>query len=122
MLNDYDQPYAALPNYHRVLWLALVALAAMFVVEVEVLEGAGSGSVSLLAEAINFFGEVTNYGVSLAVLAPATLWQAYTTVFKAMCITVFGWDYAGGILLAVVDGPNVTEALACAMRVTAALR
>ena len=62
------------PRYRRVLWVALVLNAAMFAVEI----GAGfrSGSVSLLADAIDFFGDAANYGVTLAVLSMAWLARA----------------------------------------------
>jgi len=54
------------PRYRRILWVALVVNAAMFVVEL-----AGSphaGSLSLMADAIDFAGDALNYGVSLAVM------------------------------------------------------
>jgi Co/Zn/Cd efflux system component len=58
---------ADLARYRRILWVALLVNAAMFLVEL----GAGfaSGSLSLLADAIDFAGDALNYGVSLAVLA-----------------------------------------------------
>ena len=54
-------PPSADPLYRRALWIALVVNVAMFAVEI----GAGwrSGSVSLLADAIDFFGDAVNYGV-----------------------------------------------------------
>ena len=57
------------PRYRRALWIALSLNALMFAVE---LGGSGaSGSVSLLADAIDFFGDAGNYAVSLAVLGVA---------------------------------------------------
>jgi Co/Zn/Cd efflux system component len=50
-----------------VLWIALVANALMFLVEI--FGGVTSGSVSLLADSIDFFGDAGNYALSLAVLA-----------------------------------------------------
>lgn len=76
------------PTYRRALWIALVVNAAMFVIEV----GAGwrSGSVSLLADAIDFFGDAVNYGLSLAVLSLALHVRARTAIFKAACMAAFG--------------------------------
>ncbi len=63
------QTPAADPRYRRILWIALVLNALMFVVE---LGGSWrSGSVSLLADAIDFFGDAGNYAISLAVLGMA---------------------------------------------------
>ena len=55
------------PFYRKVLWVALLLNAAMFMVEVA--GSVQSGSVSLLADAIDFFGDAANYGLSLAVLS-----------------------------------------------------
>lgn len=77
-----------LPRYRRVLWIALVVNAALFVIEL----GAGyqSGSVSLLADAIDFAGDAANYAVSLAVLAAALSWRARAAQLKAACMLGFG--------------------------------
>ena len=54
------------PWFRKALWVALVLNALMFVVEL----GASwtSGSVSLLADSIDFFGDAGNYAISLVVL------------------------------------------------------
>ncbi|KYP09975.1 MAG: hypothetical protein A0129_15550 [Limnobacter sp. CACIAM 66H1] len=51
---------ANLARYRRILWIALVINSAMFLVEI----GAGlqSGSLSLLADAVDFAGDALNYG------------------------------------------------------------
>ena len=53
-------------RFRKASWVALCLNAAMFMVEL----GASwsSGSVSLLADAIDFFGDAGNYAISLAVL------------------------------------------------------
>ncbi len=56
-----------LPRYRRILWAALLVNAIMFVIEVAA--GISAGSLSLLADAVDFAGDALNYGVSLAVLA-----------------------------------------------------
>ncbi|MES1163541.1 MAG: cation transporter, partial [Rhizobacter sp.] len=67
-------PASVDPAYRRVLWIALLLNAAMFVVEIA--GSLQSGSVSLLADAIDFFGDAANYGLSLAVLSMALAWRA----------------------------------------------
>lgn len=97
-------PPSSDPLYRRALWIALVVNVTMFVVEI----GAGwrSGSVSLLADAIDFFGDAVNYGLSLAVLSMALHVRAKTAVFKAACMAAFGvlvlgravWAWRTGIV------------------------
>ena len=81
-------PLVDVPRYRRILWIALIVNAAMFFVEL----GAGyrSGSVSLLADAIDFAGDAANYAVSLAVLAAALSWRARAAQLKAVCMIGFG--------------------------------
>jgi Co/Zn/Cd efflux system component len=76
------------PRYRKVLWAALVLNALMFGVEL----GASwsSGSVSLLADSIDFFGDAANYALSLAVLAMAASVRAKAALFKAACMGTFG--------------------------------
>jgi Co/Zn/Cd efflux system component len=85
-----------LARYRRILWIALVINAAMFLVEI----GAGlrSGSLSLLADAVDFAGDALNYGVSLAVLASALAWRARAAVVKALCMMGFGVYVLGAAL------------------------
>lgn len=70
------------------LWVALVLNALMFFVEF----GASwaSGSVSLLADSIDFFGDAGNYALSLAVLGMARSVRSKAAVFKAACMGAFG--------------------------------
>ncbi|MBL0728243.1 cation transporter [Piscinibacter sp. HJYY11] len=81
-------PPSADPRVRRALWIALVVNAAMFVVEVAA--GLSAGSVSLLADAVDFFGDAANYGVSLVVLAMATRVRARAAQLKAACMAAFG--------------------------------
>jgi Co/Zn/Cd efflux system component len=87
--HDHGSPEAAQdPAYRKILWFALVVNAVMFVVE----SGAGfsSGSVSLLADAIDFLGDAANYGVSLAVLTMAMTWRSKAALLKGTCMLGFG--------------------------------
>lgn len=76
------------PRYRRILWIALALNFAMFIVELAA--GMASGSVSLLADAIDFFGDAANYAVSLAVLSMALVIRAKAALFKAACMLGFG--------------------------------
>lgn len=75
-------------RYRRVLVIALLLNAAMFVVEI--VAGASAGSLALLADAIDFFGDAANYGISLAVLSMALLWRARAALLKGITMAAFG--------------------------------
>jgi cation diffusion facilitator family transporter len=77
-----------LPRYRRILWAALVLNAVMFVVEL--IAGYKSGSLSLLADAIDFGGDAINYGVSLVVLSAALAWRTRAAILKAISMMGFG--------------------------------
>ena len=91
------------PRYRKVLWVALVLNAVMFAVEL----GASwtSGSVSLLADSIDFFGDAGNYAISLAVLGMAMPARSKAALFKAACMGAFGvfvlgkalWNLQAGV-------------------------
>ncbi|MEO7547286.1 MAG: cation transporter [Ramlibacter sp.] len=81
------------PGYRRVLWIALVVNLLMFAVEIG--GGVVSGSVSLLADAIDFFGDAANYGVSLAVLSMGLIWRARAALLKATSMLLFGLAVLG---------------------------
>src|SRR5205085_10935832 len=76
------------PRYRRTLWIAIVVNAVMFAVEIA--SGIGSGSVSLLADAIDFFGDAASYAVSLAVLTMAAAVRSRVALLKAACMALFG--------------------------------
>ncbi|HWH74983.1 MAG TPA: cation transporter [Methylibium sp.] len=76
------------PRYRRILWIALLVNAAMFAVELG--GGLHAGSVSLLADAVDFFGDAANYGLSLWVLGMALAWRARAALFKGLTMGAFG--------------------------------
>lgn len=86
--NACDANVAQTARYRKVLWVALAINLAMFFVEV--LGGFSSGSVSLMADAIDFFGDAANYGVSLAVLSMSLLWRARAAALKGLTMGAFG--------------------------------
>jgi Co/Zn/Cd efflux system component len=76
------------PAYRRVLWAALAVNAAMF--GVEIVAGLNAGSVSLLADALDFLGDAANYAISLAVLGAALKWRARASLLKGASMAAFG--------------------------------
>ena len=83
-----DSNSANSPRYRKILWVALIINLAMFAIEI----GAGfkSGSTSLLADAIDFFGDAANYGVSLAVFSAGVVLRARAALLKGVCMLGFG--------------------------------
>ena len=76
------------PRYRRALWVALAVNAVMFVIELAASWQAGS--LSLLADSIDFFGDAANYALSLAVVGMALAVRARAALFKAACMGGFG--------------------------------
>lgn len=76
------------PHYRRVLWIALVVNLLMF--GVELIAGLGANSASLLADAVDFFGDAANYGVSLFVLSMAPAIRSRTALLKGVTMGVYG--------------------------------
>ncbi|RJG06303.1 cation transporter [Noviherbaspirillum cavernae] len=92
------------PRYRRALWIALIVNAAMFLIEI--FGGMRSGSTSLLADAVDFFGDAANYAVALAVLSMAVVWRSRAALAKGLCMGAFGlfvigktaWSMAAGVV------------------------
>lgn len=92
------------PRYRRILWIALLVNAAMFIVELA--GGWNAGSVSLLADAVDFFGDAANYGLSLFVLALAPVWRSRTAFVKGLTMGGYGlfvlgtaaWNVSQGVV------------------------
>ncbi|MCJ0975445.1 cation diffusion facilitator family transporter [Pseudomonas sp. PS1] len=92
------------PAFRKALWVALVINLAMF--GVEIVSGLRSGSVSLLADAIDFAGDAANYGISLVVLSMGLVWRARAALLKGVTMMAFGlfvlaragWSLHAGVL------------------------
>ncbi|MEE2762263.1 MAG: cation transporter [Pseudomonadota bacterium] len=82
------EPKAPAPGFRRALWLALWVNLAMFFVEG--LASLQSGSVSLMADAIDFFGDSANYILSLTVLSMGMVWRGRAALAKGVTMVVFG--------------------------------
>jgi Co/Zn/Cd efflux system component len=91
-MSDHCCPAPAAPtvdkDYRRVLWVALAVNAVMFVAELTA--SWTSGSLSLLADSIDFFGDAANYALSLAVLGMALAARSKAALLKAACMGGFG--------------------------------
>src|SRR5207342_3552597 len=74
--------------YRRVLWLVLAINAAMFAVEIGA--GLAAGSAALQADALDFFGDAANYGISLFVVGMALRHRAMAAFAKGASMGVFG--------------------------------
>lgn len=75
-------------SYPRVLWIALVANAAMFLVEV--VAAAWSGSSALAADAGDFLGDSANYALSLGAIALGGAWISRVALLKGAVMSVYG--------------------------------
>jgi Co/Zn/Cd efflux system component len=90
------------PRYRRVLWVALIINAAMFLVEIW--GGSLASSISLLADSVDFMGDAANYGISLLVLSMGITWRARAAMLKGLSMGAFGvlvlvkvtWDFFHG--------------------------
>lgn len=85
---SHDSPPQPDPKYRRILWIALVVNALMFVVEIIFSQRANS--VSLLADSIDFLGDAANYAISLWVLAMSVQVRAKASLLKATFMALFG--------------------------------
>lgn len=94
-------------KYRRALWIALAVNVTLFAVEI--VASRRSGSVSLLADAVDFFGDAANYAISLLVFSLAPVWRSRTALLKGLSMGAFGVLIIGQIVWAAVHG-TVPEA------------
>src|SRR5690349_11055637 len=71
-------------DYKRRLWLVIAINAFMFIVEMAA--GALAGSQALQADALDFLGDATTYGISLAVIGASIQIRARAAVMKALSL------------------------------------
>jgi Co/Zn/Cd efflux system component len=83
-----DQPGQRHGRYRKILWIALVINLSMFVVEI--MSGLRGGSVSLLADSVDFLGDAANYGISLLVLGLSVTARANASRIKVFSMAAFG--------------------------------
>lgn len=75
-------------SYRRVLWIALFANLAMFVVEL--VASAWSGSSALAADAADFLGDSANYALSLGAIALGGAWISRVALLKGAAMSLYG--------------------------------
>ena len=90
------------PRYKRVLWVALVLNFLMF--GVELFAGWRSGSLALLADSVDFFGDAVNYGLSIWVLAMSLAARAKAALVKAASMGLFGLWILGSAIWRLFHG------------------
>jgi len=76
------------PVLKRTLWFALIVNASMFLVEI--IASQAGDSISLKADALDFFSDAVNYAISLFVLSSSLLVRAKASMIKAASMTAFG--------------------------------
>lgn len=76
------------PLFRKILWVALIVNFGMFVVEI--VASYFGDSVSLQADALDFFGDGANYAISLFVLGMAIHVRARASLFKGITMGAFG--------------------------------
>ena len=111
---QHDSPPAARDDgFRRVLWIALVVNAGMFLVEG--VSGLLGNSVSLQADALDFLGDAANYGLGLAVLGLALTHRATAALIKGVSMGLFGMWVVGSavhnMVVQTVPSPAVMGAV-----------
>ncbi|HZV99030.1 MAG TPA: cation transporter [Methylophilaceae bacterium] len=89
-------------RFKKVLWAALAINLVMFAVEVA--GGISSGSVSLMADAMDFLGDAANYVISLVVLPLGIVWRARAALIKGTTMGLFGVFVLGSALWSFMQG------------------
>ena len=80
-------------RHGRILWIVLVINAVMFLIEGSA--GLVAHSTSLLADALDMFGDALVYGFSLFVLARSVRLQAGAALAKGLFMLAFGLAVLG---------------------------
>jgi Co/Zn/Cd efflux system component len=91
-------------RFRKVLWIALLANAAMFFVEAAASWQAES--TALLADAVDFLGDAANYGVSLMALAAAAVWRSRVALAKGWTMGAYGVIVLAAALWSVLRGAS----------------
>ncbi|PJI32413.1 cation transporter [Acinetobacter pseudolwoffii] len=89
-------------KFRTALWIALVVNLTLFVVEL--IGGAYAHSSALWADALDFFGDAVNYGISLAVIGASLYWRATVALLKGMTMALFGLVIMGKVIYAYLQG------------------
>lgn len=90
------------PRWRKALWIALAVNAGMFAVEMYA--GAAADSRALMADALDFFGDATNYAISLLVAGMALAVRARAALFKGLTLVGLGVFVLGASVHAALAG------------------
>ncbi len=90
------------PRWRQALWIALVINAGFFLAEI--IAGVAAGSAALQADALDFFGDATNYAISLSVAGMALSWRARAAVAKGGTLIVFAFCVLGSTVWHALHG------------------
>lgn len=82
-----DQATYKGPRWRTALWIALVINAGFFLAEIAA--GLAAGSAALQADALDFFGDAVNYGISLGVVGMALAMRARAALVKGGTLVAF---------------------------------
>lgn len=89
-------------RFRRILWIALVLNGGMFLVEL--VASLLGRSVSLQADALDFFGDAWSYGLSLAVLGMGFRARASAGLAKGAAMGLFGLWVVGAAIYHAASG------------------
>ena len=92
------------PRFRTALWIALVVNTLMF--GIEIVGGIHAGSMSLLADAVDFAGDAANYALSLSVMSLGLLWRARAALVKGVTMAAYGMLILGKTGWAALYGPS----------------
>jgi Co/Zn/Cd efflux system component len=90
------------PRYRRALWIALLVNAGMFLVEF--VSSFHAQSTSLLADAVDFLGDASNYAISLLVLGLVASWRSRAALLKGVTMGAYGAFVLGKAVWAAIHG------------------
>ncbi|KEO54646.1 cation transporter [Thioclava indica] len=93
---------AAAGRYRAVLWIVLAINAVMFAVEI--IAGLAAGSAALQADALDFFADAANYGISLFVLGMTLRWRSVAALVKGASMGLFGLWVIASVIWHVLHG------------------
>lgn len=93
---------AATERYRLVLWIVLAINGVMFLAEI--VAGLAAGSAALQADALDFFADAANYGISLFVLGLGIRWRARAALMKGLSMGLFGLWVIGSVMWHALHG------------------
>lgn len=91
-------------RWRRALWIALLANAGMFLVELTA--GVSGDSEALKADALDFFGDSANYAISLLVAGMAQPVRSRAALAKGVTLIAFGLGVLGSAVWAALHGAS----------------